>query len=79
MATLKLVLVAIGLLGIALFGMGFKIFFTKNGTFSGGSCQHTPELDAKGITCGCGGDDACDSGNSHENELKTIPVKEYST
>lgn len=74
MAVLKLVLLAIALLGIALLGMGIRILFTKNGQFSGGSCQHSPELDKRGITCACGSESACDS----ETEgLQTISVKEY--
>lgn len=76
MAILKLILLSVGLLGIALMGMGVRIFFTKNGSFSGGSCQHTPELDKRGVTCACGSDEACDTDDGPGNELQTIPVKE---
>lgn len=68
MAILKIILLATALIGIALLGMGIRILFTKNGRFSGGSCQHSPELDKRGITCACGNESACETTENLEPE-----------
>lgn len=53
---IEVILIAVGLLVLAVGGMGIKMLFDRKAGFSGGSCQvQTEELREKGITCGCGG------------------------
>ncbi len=53
---LKLLLITVILVAIAFAGLGIRILLERNGQFSGGSCQATPDgLRDKGISCGCGG------------------------
>jgi hypothetical protein len=53
---LKVVVLSLILLGLAIAGMAIKLLFDRKAKFSGGSCASTtPELEEKGITCGCGG------------------------
>lgn len=52
---LKLFIIVAVLIGIAMLGMAVRILFSKKAEFSGGSCQSSPELNKRGITCGCGG------------------------
>lgn len=60
MAVLKLIVIAIVLLGLFMAGMSIRLLFKKNAKFSGGSCSSSPTLNGKGISCGCGGG-ACTS------------------
>ncbi len=62
MDILNLILVSIVLVLIAVGAMSVKLLFVKDGKFSGGSCNHSPELEDKGITCGCGREKVCDPG-----------------
>jgi len=58
---LKVLLIAVGLLIIAMAGLGIRMLFGRNAGFSGGSCNSFPEdLREKGYKCGCGG--YCTSG-----------------
>lgn len=59
------------LLGILMLGMGIKMLFDKKAEFSGGSCQASPELTERGITCGCGSN-VCHNGNKHTNEKESV-------
>ncbi|MCF8370254.1 MAG: hypothetical protein K9H64_01445 [Bacteroidales bacterium] len=61
MLYLKLILLAVILVAIAMSGMAIRMFFKKDATFSGGSCQSSPGLSEKGIGCGCGGE-SCNNG-----------------
>lgn len=63
MEILNLILISIALVILAVGGMSVRLLFMKNGRFSGGSCRSTPELEGRGITCGCGRQEACDPGN----------------
>ena len=60
---IKIILIALGLLIIAMAGMGIRMLFDRNAEFSGGSCSTSDSLKDKGITCGCGGQ--CASENEH--------------
>jgi hypothetical protein len=45
---------------IAFGALSIRLLFKKKGEFRGGSCSNiTPELRDKGISCGCGDEDAC--------------------
>ena len=78
MATLKVILLAIGILGLALFGMALKIIFGKTKTFSGGSCQSHPDaLKDKGVSCGCGGEATCSTDEKIAEDLPALSVKSY--
>ena len=53
---LKVLLIAIILVGIAFAGLAIRLLLDRNAEFSGGSCQSgSKELEEKGISCGCGG------------------------
>ena len=57
---IEVILIAVGLLILAVGGLGIKMLFDRKAEFTGGSCQvQTEELKEKGITCGCGG--SCDT------------------
>lgn len=78
MVTLKVILLAIGILGLALFGMALKTIFSKDKTFTGGSCQSHPDaLKDKGVSCGCGGEDACSTDEKIAEDLPNLSVKRY--
>lgn len=60
MALLKILAASIVIMLIALGGLSIRLLFKKKGEFRGGSCSNiTPELRDKGISCGCGDEDAC--------------------
>lgn len=60
MAILEILAPAIVIMLIALGGLSIRLLFKKKGEFRGGSCSNiTPELRDKGISCGCGDEDAC--------------------
>jgi hypothetical protein len=63
MEILTLILISIALVILAVGGMSVRLLFMKNGRFSGGSCRSTPELEGRGITCGCGRQEVCDPGD----------------
>jgi hypothetical protein len=52
---LKVLLISLVLLGLGIAGMAIKMLFDRNAKFSGSSCASTPEMEEKGISCGCGG------------------------
>lgn len=53
---LKVLLFTLILLGLGIAGMAIKLLFDRNAKFSGSSCaSNTPELQDKGVSCGCGG------------------------
>ncbi len=55
MATFKLILIAIALLGLAFAGIAVKIIFKKNGEFAGTCASKNPLLNKEGEPCGfCG-------------------------
>ena len=62
MDILNIILVSIVLVLIAVGAMSVRLLFVKEGKFSGGSCNHTPDLEERGITCGCGREKSCDPG-----------------
>lgn len=52
---MKVVLLSIGLLGIAFAGIAVKILFKKNGQFAGTCSSNNPLLQEEGAVCGlCG-------------------------
>jgi len=53
---LKIILLAVGLLLLAMAGLGIKLLFNRDAEFSGGSCNTaSKDLQDRGIGCGCGG------------------------
>jgi hypothetical protein len=67
MAILKILAAAVVIMVIALAGLSIRLLFKKKGEFRGGSCSNiTPELREKGISCGCGDEDACAPQQSYE-------------
>lgn len=68
MPILEILAASIVLILLALTGLAIRMLFKKKGEFRGGSCSSlTPELRDKGISCGCGSEEACS------------PHKEYGT
>jgi len=59
MEILKLILFSVAMVILAVGALSVRLLFLKDGKFSGGSCRSTPELDKKGITCGCGREESC--------------------
>ena len=60
MALLKILAAAVVIMLIAFGGLAIRLLFKKKGEFRGGSCSNiTPELRDKGISCGCGSEEAC--------------------
>jgi hypothetical protein len=52
---MMLILLAIGLLGLAFAGLAIKILLKKNGEFSGTCASNNPMLREEGASCGvCG-------------------------
>ena len=58
---LKILLLSIALIVIAFAGLAIRLIFVKNGTFRGGNCSATPELKDRGISCGCGNPEKCET------------------
>jgi len=70
---LKVVLVAIALVGLAFAFISIRILLIKGGQFKGTCANNNPFLQKQGVTCGvCGktAGDACDNDN-----VKLEPVK----
>ena len=55
MLFIKLIALAVVLVAFSMLGLGIKMLFKKGETLSGGTCHSSPELEEKGIGCGCGG------------------------
>ena len=52
---MKLVLITIGLLGLAFAGIAIKIWSKKDGKFAGTCASQSPYLNQEGVACGmCG-------------------------
>ena len=52
---MKLVLITIGLLGLAFAGIAIKIWSKKDGKFAGTCASQSPYLNREGVACGmCG-------------------------
>jgi hypothetical protein len=52
---MKLVLITIGLLGLAFAGIAIKIWSKKDGKFAGTCASQSPFLNEEGVACGiCG-------------------------
>ncbi len=52
---MKLVLITIGLLGLAFAGIAIKIWSKKDGKFAGTCASQNPYLNKEGVACGmCG-------------------------
>ena len=55
MAVLKLILIAIALLGLGFAGIAVKILLKKNGKFAGTCASNNPLLQDEGVSCSvCG-------------------------
>ncbi len=53
---LKILILTILLVAIAFAGLAIKLIIDKKAEFRGGSCTaSSPELEEKGISCGCEG------------------------
>ncbi|MCK4923074.1 MAG: hypothetical protein KAS71_18630 [Bacteroidales bacterium] len=51
---MKVLLLSAVLLIFAILGLSVKLLFDKKSEFKGGSCSAiSPELEKKGISCGC--------------------------
>jgi hypothetical protein len=64
MLMLKVVLLAICLLGLGVLGMAVKIWAKKDGTFNGTCASNSPFLSTEGEACsycGASADDKCKS------------------
>jgi hypothetical protein len=60
MMILKILAASVVIMLIAFGALSIRLLFKKKGEFRGGSCSNiTPELRDKGISCGCGDEDAC--------------------
>lgn len=72
MELINLILISIILVVLAVGAMSVRLLFKKDGKFSGGSCRSSPELESRGITCGCGRQEFCTSDEPDEKpgELK---------
>jgi hypothetical protein len=68
MELLNLILISIALVILAVGAMSVRLLFARDGRFSGGSCRSTPELEERGITCGCGRQESCGAGESSGKE-----------
>lgn len=51
---LEVILLSGVLVGLALAGLGIKTLFKKNAELKAGCSAGSPELQSKGINCGCG-------------------------
>jgi len=47
----KLIILSIGLVALAILGLGFSIFFRKNGKFPETGVGHNPEMRKLGLNC----------------------------
>ncbi len=68
MELLNLILISIALVILAVGAMSVRLLFARDGRFSGGSCRSTPELEERGITCGCGRQESCEASESPGKE-----------
>ena len=57
---LKLIFVAIVLLGLAFAGIAIKMFFVKGATFTK-SCSSADPTTGQRMGCGCGGESSCEN------------------
>jgi len=64
MEILNLILITLVLVILAVVALSVRLLFVREGKFSGGSCRSTPELDSRGITCGCGSRQPCSSNDA---------------
>ncbi len=64
MEILNLILITLVLVIFAFGALSVRLFFGKDRKFSGGSCRNTPELDSRGIECGCGSRQPCGSNDA---------------
>jgi hypothetical protein len=68
MEILYLILISFVLVILAVGAMSIRVLFTRDGKFSGGSCRSSPELEERGITCGCGRQESCATGDERRRE-----------
>ena len=70
---LTVILISVALLAIAFIGLGFSIFFRKNGKFPETGVGHNPEMRKLGLTCARS--DEIKSFNLQKgiNEAKSVP------
>ncbi len=59
MEILYLILISFAIMILAVGAMSIRLLFVKDGKFSGGSCRSSPELESRGVTCGCGRQESC--------------------
>ena len=72
-AVMKLLLLSIVLLGIGFAGIAIKIWAKKDGEFDGTCAGSNVKLKTKGIVCGCGNEEGCQS-RMNENNAE-LPAK----
>jgi hypothetical protein len=63
MEIIYLILISFVLVILAVGAMSIRVLFSKDGKFSGGSCRSSPGLEERGITCGCGRQESCATGD----------------
>jgi hypothetical protein len=73
MEILYVILISFVLVILAVGAMSIRVLFTRDGKFSGGSCRSSPGLEERGITCGCGQQESCATGD--ERRRKEEPEK----
>jgi hypothetical protein len=79
MEILYLILISFVLVILAVGAMSIRVLFSKDGKFSGGSCRSSPELEERGITCGCGRQESCATGDDRrrkDEQLKQVNFRE---
>lgn len=69
---LKILLVAVVLLGIGIGLMAIRILLVKNGEFKGTCANNNPFMQKQGVTCGVCGKTAGDA--CQENEKNKLPL-----
>ena len=58
---LKLILISVVLLGIGILGIAIKIWTKKDGQFDGTCAGKNVKMIEKGIICGCGKQERCET------------------
>jgi len=73
---MKLLLITLVLLGLAIAGIGIKLWAKKDGEFDGTCAGSNVRMKAEGITCGCGNEGSCKT--NLDNKEPSVSVKSIS-
>jgi hypothetical protein len=77
MEIINLILISIVLVLLAVGGMSVRLLFVRNGKFSGGSCRSSPDLEGRGITCGCGRQESCGNDEQEDRGKNVRPARKF--